>query len=153
MFVWALAPIKMRPAIADKPLYSQKITTFSSPLRCRRSPCRDGPGQSPRRRRWKEQSAFCPARCAYRKTFATPANRKNTNANYYFRVSFFSGSPVTSAISASDIPFQFHETCHTDIASGQFSDRKIFGSLVIVRIWNLLSVINIDRLFVCLFVT
>ena len=40
-----------------------------------------------------------------------------------------------------------------DIASGQFSDRKIFGSPVIVRIWSLLSVINIDRLFVCLFVT
>ena len=49
--------------------------------------------------------------------------------------------------------YLFCETCHTDIASGQFSDRKIFGSLVIVRIWNLLSVINIDRLFVCLFVT
>ena len=40
-----------------------------------------------------------------------------------------------------------------DIASGQFSDRKIFGRPVIVRIWSLLSVINIDRLFVCLFVT
>ena len=40
-----------------------------------------------------------------------------------------------------------------DIASGQFSDRNFFRSPVIVRIWSLLSVINIDRLFVCLFVT
>ena len=47
----------------------------------------------------------------------------------------------------------FTATYLADIASGQFSDRKIFGSPVIVRIWSLLSVINIDRLFVCLFVT
>ena len=47
----------------------------------------------------------------------------------------------------------FTATYLADIASGQFSDRNFFRSPVIVRIWSLHSVINIDRLFVCLFVT
>ena len=47
----------------------------------------------------------------------------------------------------------FTATCRADIASGQFSDRKIFVRPVMAQVWSLLSVINIDRLFVCLFVT
>ena len=48
---------------------------------------------------------------------------------------------------------QFHGNLPGDIASGQFSDRKIFVRPVMAQVWSLLSVINIDRLFVCLFVT
>ncbi len=47
----------------------------------------------------------------------------------------------------------FTATCRADIASGQFSDRKTFVRPVMAQVWSLLSVINIDRLFVCLFVT
>ncbi len=39
------------------------------------------------------------------------------------------------------------------IRSGHFSDRTFFANPVIARLLNLLSVINIDSLFVCLPVT
>ena len=44
-------------------------------------------------------------------------------------------------------------TCRADIASGHFGDLTFFATPVIARLLSLLSVINIDSVFVCLFAT
>ena len=62
---------------------------------------------------------------------------------------FFSSSSSRNELLIACI-FRLGQLRQADIASGQFSDRKIFARPVIVRVWNLLSVIYNERQSICL---